>query len=426
MKTEVENLSPVQKRISIEVPADEVGAETSEVLELYRKKAKLPGFRPGKAPIQLVRAKFGKDVREEVRDRLMARTFHDVAKDNGLRPIGEPAVDDLKFDDDGPLSFKATFEVLPEFELKGYKDVELRRSKPTLEDAEMDKALEDLRQARTSHVTEEGREAVVGDVVVADFEGTPVGEGEPFKREGMPIEVGAENNLPAFNEHLPGTKEGSEVEFRVEYPEDFGSKELAGKTIDFKFLVHEVKRREVPELNDDFARDLGEFDDLAALRERVREDLQARKDHEEEHAAKQAVLEKVMVDNPVVLPDVLVQREIRGRLEEVVRSMMMRGMDPEKTEVDWEELRKGQEEPARRMVHAGLILDAVAREEKLEVDGKAVDERIRLDAQRLGEKPETLRERVNEQDGMEGLKNQLLRDKALDYLTSVANIQYLE
>ena len=141
---------------------------------------------------------------------------------------------------------------------------------------------------------------------------------------------------------------------------DFGSKELAGKTVDFKFRVCEVKRRELAELDDDFARDLGEFDDLAALRERVREDLQARKDHEEEHAAKQAVLERVMVDNPVVLPDVLVQREIRGRLEEVVRGMMMRGMDPEKTEVDWEELRKGQEEPARRMVHAGLILDAVA------------------------------------------------------------------
>ncbi len=426
MKVELENLSPVKKTVSIEVPVDEVGREIDQVLALYRRRVRLPGFRAGKVPLDLVRRRFGSDVHEEVRDRLLARSFHRAAEENGLRPIGEPTVDGLTFDDGGPLSYKATFEVLPKIELRGYKSVELRRTKPRLEEAEIDRALEELRQSRVRLVTEEGRAASIGDVVVADFAGTPAGEGKPFRRERMPIEVGGEGNLPEFNEHLMGARAGAKLDFQVVYPPEYGSKELAGKTVAFELVVHEVKRRDLPALDDEFARDLGEFGDLGALRERVRGDLELRKEEEERRDSRQAVLDKVLVENPIVLPDVLVEREIRHRLEDIVRGMILRGIDPEKTEVDWQGLRKRQEEPARKIVHAGLILDAVVAAEKLENERAAIDERIRQDARRLGEAPEKLRERLKKQGGMEALRTQMCREKALDYLTSVANIQYSE
>lgn len=427
LKTELKDLSPVKKSLAIEVPVEDVRRESDEVLRLYRKKARLPGFRAGKAPLDLIRKHFGDNVREEVRDRILSRSFREAVRETGLRPVDDPAVEDFAFEGEGPLSYTATFEVIPPIELQGLKDVELTREKPEVADDEVEKALADLRGSRARLVADAEREAALGDVVIADFGGTPREDGAAaFERERMPIEIGGENNLPEFNRRLLGVRAGAEIEFEVDYPADYGSKDLAGKKVAFRVKVHEVKRRELPELDDEFARDLGEFDDLAALRARVREDLEARKEIEERGQTRQAVLDKVLLANPVVLPDALVQREVRHRLEDLVRGMILRGADPEKAEVDWEQVRKSQEAPARKIVHAGLILDAVARLEKIEVEPGAIEERIRIDAQRLGEKPDKLRERLRKQGGIEALRTQLLRERALDYLTSVANIRYPE
>jgi trigger factor len=451
MKIDLTDLSPVKKTMTIEVDPGDVAQEAERTLDGYRRKARIPGFRPGKAPKSVIKNRFAKELEEDTRERILSRYFHEAVQEKGLTPIGNPQVEDLKHEGDGPFSFKTTFEVLPQIEPQGYKGVELQRAKPTVEDADVDKALEEIRESRVQHVVEEGREAGQGDVVIADVSGEPVesdepaakgdeadgddAEGseagdspavEPFQRERVPIEIGAQNNLPAFNEHLTGLKAGAEVEFPVEYPADYGSEALRGKKMHFKLKVHEVKRRELPELDDEFAKDLGDFDDLAALRAKIREDLQGRKDHEEKQATRQAVLDKVLIANPVVLPDVLVENEIRRRLEDMVRSMMMQGMDPEKAALDWEDLRKRQEEHAKKMVHAKLILDAIAGIEDIEVSQREMDETLRGEAQRTGEEYDKLRERVRQHDGMKGLMDQLLREKSLDYLTSVANIQYSE
>jgi trigger factor len=260
-------------------------------------------------------------------------------------------------------------------------------------------------------------------VVYVDVTGTP-DEGETVHRERMPIEVGAEANLDAFNAQLTGVRAGDELEFPVDYPEDYGAKEMAGKRVSYRMKVHEVKQPVLPNLDDEFAKDLGEFDDLAALRAKVRADLEVQKKQKAEAAARQAVMDKVLLANPVVLPEVLVEHEIRRRLEDFVRSLMMQGIDPEKQEINWEELRKQQEEPARKAVHARLVLDEVARVEKIEVDAEAIETRIREDAKRLGEPVEKLRARLRKHDGEEALVTQMVREKTLDYLTSVANIQY--
>jgi trigger factor len=425
MKIDLTDLSPVRKRMSVEVAVEDVERETESVLRGYRQKARIPGFRPGKAPLSVVRSHYAKEVREDVRDRIVSTSFHEAAREKGLEPLGDPALEDLSFEEGQPLTFKTVFEVLPKFELKGYRDVEVTRPPVRLTDEEVGASLEDLRKARVQLVAEEGREAVKGDVVYVDVEGVPVG-GEPMQRERMPIEVGAEQNLDAFNEHLLGARAGAELEFSVDYPGDYGAQNLAGKRVDYRLSVKEVKRPELPDLDDEFAKDLGDFADLAALEARVREDLSERKKAEAEAATRQAVLEKVLIENPIVLPEVLVNEEIRRRLEGFVRNLIAQGVEPDKAKIDWNELRKQQEEPARKSVHARLILDEVGRVEKIEVEEKEIDARIREDAARLGAKPERLRAEMKKHSGREALVAQLVREKSLDYLTSVANIQYTE
>ena len=263
--------------------------------------------------------------------------------------------------------------------------------------------------------------AFTGDVLVADTEGTPEG-GEPFRRERMMIELGATDNLPAFNEQLEGLGAGDEKSFSVDYPEGYAAKELAGKTVAYKVTVHEVKRREVPEIDDEFAKDLGEFDDLDALKARVREDLEARRRHEIEAEVRQSLLQKLLTDHPVVLPETLVEQEIRRRLEELARNLVMQGVELEKAGLDWKDIREKQVDPARKSVHAQLLLDAVARAENLEVSDAELDERITSDARQMGQKPAELRHRLEQAGGTKPLMSQLLREKSLDLIKTSANI----
>jgi trigger factor len=425
MKIDLTDLSPVRKRLSVEVAVEDVERETESVLKGYRKKARIPGFRPGKAPMAVVRSHYAKEVKDEVRDRIVSTSFHEAAKEKDLEPLGDPSLEDLSFEEGQPLTFKTVFEVLPKIELKGYRDVDVTRPTKKVADDEVGAALEDLRKARVQLVGEEGREAVKGDVVYVDVEGLPAG-GEPLQRERMPIEVGAEQNLEAFNEKLLGARAGAELEFPVDYPADYGAKNLAGKSVVYRLSVKEVKRPVLPDLDDEFAKDLGEFADLAALEARVREDLEERKKAEAEAATRQAVLEKVLIENPIVLPEVLINEEIRRRLEGLVRNLIAQGVEPDQAKIDWNELRQQQEEPARKSVHARLILDEVGRVEKVEVDEQEIDARIREDAARIGEKPEKLRAELRKHAGREALVAQLVREKSLDYLTSVANIHYTD
>ena len=422
MRFDLTEQSPVKKSMAFEVDAEEISRETRAVLHGYAEKANIPGFRPGKAPLSMIHARFKKEVAEDVRERVMSRCFREAARERGLRPLGDPVVDEVQEAEGQPLRFKVSFEVLPEIEVRNYKGVEVRRPAVRVDEAEVDRTLEELRQSRARLIGADGRGAEPGDVLVCDVKGTPA-EGQPFARERMFVEVGAEGNPPAFNEKLVGVRPGDDLDFTVEHAGREEAPEVAGKPVRYEIHVHEVKARQVPQLDDEFARDLGEFENLAALRARVHQDLEARKSREADQRVRQSVLEKVMVDNPTVLPDVLVEDEIRHRLEDIVRRMYVQGLDPEKVELDWKKLRDQQEDGARRSVHARLVLDAVARAEGLEVSAAEVQQRIKSDAQAIGEAYETVRKRLEDRGGSEVVRSQMLREKSLDLLTTVANIQ---
>ena len=425
MKIDLQDINTVKKRMTVEVPPDLVEKERDSVLRGYAAKASVPGFRPGKAPLSVINARFGKQVREDVRERVLSRAYAEAAKEKGLRPIADPVLDEVNDKEGEPFTFKTTFEVLPDFEVKNYKEIEVRERKVVVGEEDVKKMLEELQQSRVQLVTEEGRTAATGDVIVADIAGTPEG-GEAFNRERMMIELGATDNLPAFNDQLEGLSAGDEKEFSVDYPAEYPAKELAGKAVAYKVTVHEVKRREVPEVDDEFAKDLGEFDDLAALQARIREDLQARRRQEIDVEVRQSLLQKLLTDNPIVLPEVLVEQEIRHRLEELVHNLAAQGVDLEKAGLDWKELRDNQAEPARKSVHARLVLDAVARSEDLKIGDEELDARIERDAQRTGQTSAELRTRLEQSGGPQVLVAQLLREKSLDLIKTSANISFEE
>ncbi len=422
MKIELSELGPVKRRLVVEVAAEEVERETDEVARRYAREAALPGFRPGKAPLSLVRTRFAREIEEHVRERLIPRLHGQATAEKGLRPLADPVLEDVSHVVGGPLRFETTFEVAPAFTLRNYRGVEAQEPSISVGDEDVSRALDALREGHARLLTEEGRVAATGDFILCDLEGRPEG-GEAFRRERGLIEAGDPDNFPDFNEKILGAKAGDVLEFSIVYPPEHGSKGLAGRTVAYVLTVHEVKRKVVSEFDDEFAKDVGDFESLEALRNRVREDLEGRRREERRQAVRRQVLDRVLLENPIPLPDALVKQEVRSRLEEIVRAMVLQGLDPRQLELDWRKMRERVEEPARKSVHARLVLDAVAAAEAIEASPEEMDTRIREEAPRAGLTEAVLRERLARDGGLEALKAQVVREKSLDYLTSVANIQ---
>ncbi len=421
MKIEIKDISPVKKSLLIEADLDEVREETEDVVRRFARQAKIPGFRSGKVPLSLVKTRYSKEIREDVRDRLMARLHTEATAEKSLSPIADPLLEEVSFEEGQPLRFRTTFEVRPEFTPTNYRGIEVREASASLAADEVDRTLEEIRKSQVKLVTEDGRPATTGDIVVADVEGTPE-TGDPVRRERVHIEVGATANLPAFNDGLLGATAGEVREFLVSYPREYEAKHLAGQNVRYRITVHEVKRSELPELDDELAKDLGEFENLAALRARIRADLEERKRHEVRQMLRQSLLDKLLLENPIPLPDTLVEDEVHHRLEDVIRSLMTQGIDPRKIELDWKDLRERQVEPARKAVHARLVLDAIASREGITADAREIDDRIRLESERSGIEPAAMKKRLAAAGGLEALQNQMVREKSLDFLSSVANI----
>ena len=425
MKIEITDLSPVKKSLAVEVGVEEVSKEAEAVLRRYAGQVRLPGFRQGKAPVDMVRKRFAKEIDDDVRERLISRLWREATSEKGLIPLGDPVLEDLKHEHGMPFGFKTTFEVLPKFEVKDYRGVEAKTPLSRVEDSDVAEALESIRQSHARYVADEARLAEPGDVIVADLDEQPEGE-EAKKREGLVLAVGGPGNPEPFNANILGAKTGAALAFEVDYPADHAAPALAGKKVAYRLLVHEVKRKEIPPLDDDLAKDLGEFESLLALTARVRSDLEERKAAMARSGVRQAILDKVLVANPIPLPDVLVEEEVQHRLEDMVREMMLHGVDPRKMELDWKQLRDRNEEPARKIVHARLVLDAIASAEGVTVDRRDLEERIRREAERIGEGYDGLRLRLSKGGGLQALETQMVREKSLDLITSIANIQGAE
>ena len=417
-----EETNPCRRELSIEIPADVVKAETDNLVSRYQKLANIPGFRKGKVPGTIVRQRFAEEIKSDVVDALVPRYFRDEAKKQNLSPVSQPRVTDLHLHDGEPLRFKASFEVMPDFQVAPYEDIRVTTLDTNVTDEEVETSLNNLRdQQATFTPVEEERPLQDGDFAVAGFKGTPKetdADSKPVEVDEIMVEIGGENTIPEFTENLRGAKPGDQKTFDVKYADDFAEKRLAGKTLTYEVTVKGIKTRTVPELNDEFAKELsGDFNTIDELRTRLRENMQAERQHEAEHQGKDKVVEELVQRNDFPVPDALVNDQIDLRLERGLRALAAQGMRTEDMKgMDFERLRAGQRDAALREVKAALILDRIADQEKIEVPDEEIEHELEALATQSKQPLEQVRTRLTENGGLDRIRHRIRNEKTLDSL----------
>ena len=417
-----ESTNPCQRELTIEIPADVVKSETDQLVSRYAKVARIPGFRKGKVPASIIRQRFAEDIKGEIVEQLIPRYFREEAQKQGLAPVSQPRVTDLHLHEGEPLRFTAKFEIFPEFKIGPYDDIRTHTIDTNVTEEDVERALNNLRQQHATYTpVEEERGLADGDFALVSFKGNPQ-EGEadtkPVEVDEIMVEIGGANTVPEFTENLRDAKPDETRTFEVKYADDFGDKRLAGKAISYEVNVKGIKRKSVPELNDDFAKELSaDFNSVEDLRNRVRENMKAEKQHEAEHQGKDQIVEELVKRNDFPIPDSMLDQQIDIRLERGLRALAVQGLKTEDMKkMDFGRLRAGQREGALREVKASLILEQIADSEKIEVSDEELDRELEIMALQTKQPLEKVRARLTEDGGLDRIRHRLRNEKTLDFL----------
>jgi trigger factor len=411
-----------RRELDLEIPADEVSKAMERVAKEFAKVARVPGFRPGKAPLTLIRRRFADDIKGEVLQSLVPERVEKAVSEQKLTPVSQPKVEQLDFNDGQPLKFRAVFEVLPEFELGNYKDLQLEMPVMDVVDEDVTKTLEDMRERAAAFAPAEGRAVQDGDYVQLKLTGTPEGEGEPLQADSVLCHIGAEETMAPFNENLRGVNIGDHKEFDVPYPADYPDAKLAGKTYHYSVDVLGIKTKKLPELNDDFAKDVSDATTLDELNKKIREGLEHQRDHKQKDLLREKVLSEIVKLHDFPVPQSLVEHQMDVRLERVVRSLAQQGVDPRAVNIDWVSLRKRNEDRAKGDVKAELIVDRIATAENIDVTEEEVEHELQHLAGHSDESAEAIRARLTKQGTLDRIKAKLRSDKTLDWLAQNARV----
>jgi trigger factor len=401
--------------VEISIPGEAVEQETKTVTENFRKRAQLKGFRAGKAPLSLVRQNFGGDIRQKVLENLVPKFLDAKISEEKLRVVGTPNISDVHFHEGDTLHFKAQFEVFPEFELGDYRGVEVPYADPAVTDEDVAKRLEELRETKATYANEDPRPIVAGDYAVVSLESLS-GTDEPIKADEVQVLIGGAETMAGFTEHLTGASPDDEKEFDVTYPDDYGREQLAGKTIRFKVLVKGIRRKELPEINDDFAQDLGDFRTVDELKDAVRKSLVGQRQMEAQRTAKDKLVDKLVDANVFAVPAVFVDRQIENRVEQRLRALAQEGVDPRSFNLDWAKIKEAQRDQATREVRASMILGRVAERENIVATNEEVDAEVDRIARQEREAVAVVRKKLLENGTLERIASHIQTEKTLNFL----------
>jgi len=401
--------------LEISVPVETVDNETERVVSSFQHRAKLPGFRPGKAPAGLVRKQFEGDIRQQVIENLVPKFLDEELQKHDLKIVGTPDISDVHFHRGEPLRFKAEFEVFPEIELKEYQNLEVAYQDPQITDEDVAKRIEEIRDQKADYSNVDPRPVQDGDYAVVALESLS-GVEQPVKQDEMMLNVGAGDTLPAFTENLRGMSPGEEKDFEVTYPEDYGQPKLAGRTIRFHVVVKGIRKKELPEVNDEFAKDLGDFRTVDELREALRKTMFAQREQEAQRAAKDKLVEKLVDAHEFPIPEAFVDRQVRNRIEQTLHSLAQEGVDASKIQLDWQKLKAAQRDKALREVKASLLLSRIAERETINATRDEVDKEVERLARQQREPFAAVRMRF-EKDGTLGrIASHIQTEKTLNFL----------
>jgi trigger factor len=446
------------REIEVEVPADVLTKEVESLLKRYTKVAKVPGFRPGKVPASVVRKQFGEGLVQEAVENVVNRVTPDEIRKRDLAPISQPRVVDLHAHEGEPLRYKAVFEVMPQFEVSDYKGLAPEQPDIAITDDEVEEALKTVQQQHASYnAVEEERALQDGDFAQVSLEGTPhpveaaaestpaeapeqaaATEGsssetaesapeqpaaeakpaeQPVKVDDVMIELGNPNTVAEFNDNLRGLKPGETKSFDVSYPQDYSDKRLAGRTFSYSVTVKGIKSKSVPELNDDFAKELGDFASLDEVRQRIREGMEHERRHKAEHEAKDKIIDTLLSRAEFPVPEVLIDQAINHRLDRGLRALMAQGMKEEDIRrMDFQRLREGQREAAERDVRAALVLDRIAELENIDATDEEIDAQVHGLAQQHHQPYEQVREGLIREGGLGRIRDTLREQKTMEFL----------
>ena len=427
MKSGITELSETRRRLDVEIPAADVDAVIDRLARRHRGRARVPGFRPGKVPMHIVRQRFKEDILHDAASDLVPAAVESALQEHGVSTVDTPDVREISIDEGEPLTFHALFEVMPSITALDYDALTLRR-RPVAPDAGAEeRALEQLRRRASRAVPVTDRPLETGDVATLDLtRRAESGEGEGGGFDEAPqratVELGSEGNPPGFDDELVGLAVGDSKTFELTYPEGSAPVELAGKRVTHEVTVREHHRVELPDVDDAFAKSVGDFESVEALKSRIADDLRREAEIETRRGVRRDLLRQLASRLTAEVPDALVEREIARRLEQVAAAMAQQGMDPRTANVDWNALREEQREPALEAVRASLVLDEVARREDVGIGDDDVEQEVARHAERLGQTPAAVRARLDRDGGVDRLAESLRREKAIDLLLSRATI----
>jgi trigger factor len=421
MKTDLVDVSQTQKQLTIEIPSDVVDAQIERVTRGYAKSAKLPGFRPGKVPAGVIKQRFKEQILQDAAHALVTKAVEEALTERGVDPIDAPDINDFAIDEGQPLKFTAQFETVPSFDPGDLTSIVVRQPSAAVEPGAVDKALEQLRERAARSEPVEGRPLADGDESVLDIVRTNA-DGTSETHDHVHVTVGGPGNPPGFDAQLVGLSAGESKTFTIRFPEDYVVEDMRGAEVTYAVTVKEIRTRVLPALDDEFAKDLGEFETLDALRARVASDLQHEAEHNAKRAARADLLRQLSERVPFELPASLIEREMDRRLEEFAQRLMQQRIDPRQANIDWSEFRESQREPARNAVSSAIVLDEIARRENLTVGPDALAGEIEQFAERVGRTPAAVRAQLEKDGGTARIYLGLRREAAVDFAMSRAKI----
>jgi trigger factor len=433
LKIDVHTLEGCKRRLDIQIPANIVNDEVARASSEMARVARVPGFRPGRVPVSVIRNRFKSELRQEALRNLLPSVVETAVATNKLRVVGEPGVDKLDFADDGTLDVSVLIEVLPDFELADYKGIPLTKKVYKVTDADVDKVIDEMRekQAQLVAIDEEGHAASDGEFVSADLTGEYVdtGEGheghthEPLKADDVSIEIGGASVQPEFTEHLRGVKVGETKTFRVSYPEG-SAPGMAGHTLEYTARIAAIRRRDVPAFDDEFASEQGdgEYSTAAELRAAVRESLEKQATARTERDLNEAALDALVAANDFPVPEVMARARAQERMQTLIRSLSQQGIDPRGLHLDWAALRDSSMKHAERDVRSVFIIDRIAEKEGISASDDEVEAEISSLAESLGQPVEQLKARLTKEGGADSIRDQMRSRKALNSVIEAARV----
>jgi trigger factor len=401
--------------LEITVPVVEVEKETERAVAEIQRKVKLPGFRPGKAPLGLVKQRFAGDIRQDVIEKLVPRFFRAAADKDHLEVVGQPNVTDVHFNAGEPITFKAEFEVAPTFELGEYRGIAITYNEPEVSDAEVDARIEEIREQKAEYVNEDPRPLVDGDYAVVSLESLS-GVAEKVSQDELMLKMGDDATMKEFTENLRGAAPEESREFDVTYPEDYDRKQLAGRTVRFKATVKAVRRKELPEVNDEFAKDLGDYQTVFELKEAVRKSLKHDREHKAQDDAKHQLIDKLVDTHDFPVPNVYVDRQVEMNVENQLRTLASQGIDPRGIKLDWQKVRESQKDKAARDVKASLLLDKIAEREAIGATQEEIDREVQKIARQQREAVAMVRAKLQKDGAIGRIAGHIRTEKTLNFL----------